>query len=148
MSTQIVISPEILRPESDVRTKYNVETVTSILQAITDGCTVRDACYIAGISRTTYDRWMKQEPEFSEAILVAEAEYKRAKLKLIAEAGKATNMWSANAWLLERKWPEQYGKRTELDVTSGGQPLKTFIGFTPDQWDADDVVEGEVVDDE
>lgn len=26
--------------------------------------------------------------------------------------------------------------RAELDVTSGGQPLKAYIGFTPDEWDA------------
>ena len=146
MTNKIVVSPNIT-PEHPERRKFTPEVLSTLLNAIADGCGVYDACYIAGVSNTTYNRWMKEEPEFVQAIKVAEAEYKRTKLKLISEAGEQKNMWSANAWLLERKWPEQYGKRDAVDVTSGGQPLKAFIGFTPDEWSADDVVEGEVVSD-
>jgi len=35
--------------------------------------------------------------------------------------------------------------KAELDITTGGQPLKTYIGFTPDQWD--DVIDADIVDD-
>lgn len=32
--------------------------------------------------------------------------------------------------------------RAEVDITSGGQPLKAFVGFSPDEWDALPTVNG------
>src|SRR5262245_44288604 len=35
----------------------------------------------------------------------------------IVAAGKQPRHWTANAWLLERRWPGRYGRRTALDVS-------------------------------
>lgn len=34
----------------------------------------------------------------------------------------------------------------QLDITSAGQPIKAYIGFSPEDWT--DVIEGEVIDDD
>ena len=41
-------------------------------------------------------------------------------------------------WVGLYKWIYQHidgPPKTELDITSGNQPLKGYIGFTPEQWD-------------
>lgn len=48
--------------------KYTPELSKRIAQYISDGLTVRDACYGAGISEDTFCRWRKEKPEFDEAI--------------------------------------------------------------------------------
>lgn len=48
--------------------KYTPELSKRIAQYISDGLTVRDACYGAGISEDTFCRWRKEKPEFNEAI--------------------------------------------------------------------------------
>ena len=35
----------------------------------------------------------------------------------IVAAGKQPRHWTANAWLLERRWPERYGRRTRVDAS-------------------------------
>jgi hypothetical protein len=35
----------------------------------------------------------------------------------ITAAGKQPRHWTANAWLLERRWPERYGRRTRVDAS-------------------------------
>lgn len=81
---------------------------------------------LAGISEPTYYCWLnpsdpkhpltpKQLSEFSEAIKRAELERKKL---LISKIEVASNeAWQAAAWLLERKHPEEFGRK---EAAAGG----------------------------
>ena len=86
-----------------------------------DGLMDKDACLLAGISTASFCLWKKKGSEegapevyseFLEAIKEAEAGFKQKRLKNIRVAGDEGD-WKANAWLLERKYPEQFGRRIE-----------------------------------
>lgn len=48
--------------------KYTPELVRRIKQYISDGLTVRDACYGVGISEDTFCRWRREKPEFAKLV--------------------------------------------------------------------------------
>lgn len=48
--------------------KYTPELVKRIKQYISDGLTVRDACYGVGISEDTFCRWRREKPEFAKLV--------------------------------------------------------------------------------
>ena len=93
-----------------------------------------------------------------EAIQKAEARFEDESLQRIREAGRggavvrtvvrttrqgdtieettySTPAWQADAFLLERKHPDRYSRLVKTDVTSKGQAVKGYIGFSPEEWD-------------
>lgn len=62
--------------------KYNPELVKRIAQYITDGLTIRDACYGVGITEDTFCRWRREKPEFA---------------KIVNDATAAQGTWSSVA---------------------------------------------------
>lgn len=44
------------------------ELTKRIKQYISDGLTVRDACYGVGISEGTFCRWRREKPEFARLV--------------------------------------------------------------------------------
>lgn len=62
--------------------KYTPELVKHIAQYITDGLTIRDACYGAGITEDTFCRWRREKPEFA---------------KVVNDATAAQGVWSSTA---------------------------------------------------
>lgn len=59
--------------------KYNEETIRSITDALKDGDTIDDACVKAGIDRSTFFEWMKDEKksDFSDSVKRARAEFRK-----------------------------------------------------------------------
>lgn len=49
-------------------TKYTPELTKRIRQYLSDGLTIRDACYGAGISEDTFCRWRREKPEFAKLV--------------------------------------------------------------------------------
>lgn len=49
-------------------TKYTPELTKRIRQYISDGLTVRDACYGVNISEDTFCRWRREKPEFAKLV--------------------------------------------------------------------------------
>lgn len=48
--------------------KYTPELVRRIKQYISDGLTVRDACYGVNISEDIFCRWRREKPEFAKLV--------------------------------------------------------------------------------
>jgi len=94
----------------------------TVLAALRDGCTVADACAVAGISDDTLARWKRADAEFAGAVEKARAEARRARVQRIRAAGEAGN-WQADAWFLERSDPQNWGRTSKLilDVDAGLQ---------------------------
>lgn len=96
------------------RTKYTEETVAKIEQAISIGATYKLAAQYAGINEATLHEWRNKKPEFSERL--SRAEGKAAIQSLATIRAAAPQDWRAASWLLERRYPDEYGKRERIDI--------------------------------
>lgn len=106
--------------------KYCPELVKQITDDIKEHTGRVNAAKRAGICYDTFCTWMKEKPEFSEAVKEAEEEAKGGmKDKAILTIAKAMDngLWTAAAWWLERNYPDQYGKsnlQVDLNVMIDG----------------------------
>jgi len=101
------------------KTKYTPEVVERITHAIRLGATHRLACLYAGVSHETFYRWLSEKPDFYDAVKLAEgagAVGWLAKIEQAAQSGE----WTAAAWKLERRYPDEYGRRVQDTRLSGG----------------------------
>ncbi len=94
------------------KTKLTHEVKEQIYLIIADGNTYKVAFQSCGIGESTFYEWM-QQPEFSELIKKAEAEAKKKLLGTIKAA--SDTKWQAAAWILERRWPDEFGAKQKLD---------------------------------
>jgi hypothetical protein len=95
------------------------------------GATHRLACAYAGVSEPTFYTWLKAKPEFSESIKRAEGAAAVSALQTIATAAN-NGTWQAAAWLLERRYPQEYGRRVEQVHGPNAEPFTFTIGLGDD----------------
>jgi transposase len=112
--------------------KFTPEIKQSICEHISAGNYLDTACRLAGVDYTTFRGWMvkgEQEGkgdyfEFLRQVRLAEAQAEAERVRLILNAGKYDD-WKANAWYLERKYPERWGKKEQLDAKIQSQHTET-----------------------
>lgn len=116
--------------------KYSKELIEEIASHIEAGNSRADACTLSNITFETFNQWMngkipkqilddckdhieykRRATEFSESIKKAEAKNKARLLSTIQLA--SIKQWQAGAWILERKYSDEWGQKIKLDV--GGQ---------------------------
>lgn len=110
------------------------ELIDQILPYIEAGNYCEIACEINGISRDTFYTWLKaaRNPKgkpiykkFRQALKEAEGRAEANSVMRIRKAGQ--KQWQANAWYLERKARERWG-RSAADITGGeGVPSSSFV---------------------
>lgn len=96
--------------------KLTAATKQKLTRAIALGATYELACQSAGIAYQTFRQWMlKGEAaqtgeyrDFVEAVRASEGRGAVLKLGKIDRA--ALDDWRAAAWILERRYPKQFGK--------------------------------------
>lgn len=103
--------------------KRNPIIVEKLLNGFRMGLNDKDACTIAGISQVTLISW-KKDIDFLEKIEKAKTENKAGLIQLILKAAKKN--WTAAAWFLERKYPEEFGKR-EIASSSNVDVIADFV---------------------
>jgi hypothetical protein len=74
------------------------------------GATYAHACNYAGISYETFRRWSRENLAFHDAVKEAEGKATVGWLAKIEKAASDGN-WTAAAWKLERRYPNDYGRR-------------------------------------
>jgi len=130
------------------RSKYTPEVVKDITDALKIGATRTDAALLGGISKDTFYEWMGTHPDFSDAIARAEAEAKEQRLKRIMAAGIRTIVdpntgklkdvkgdWKADAWVLERRFPADFGNKVVLEIKPEHADLLKKLGLAAsDLW--------------
>lgn len=105
------------------QSKYTPERVDKILKAIAVGATFGHACAYAGIDHDTFNNWRKRYSEFSDAVKEAEGKSVVGWLAKIEKAASDGN-WTAAAWKLERRFPDDYGRREKIEhANPDGTPL-------------------------
>ncbi len=102
-------------------TKLTPEVQEAICKALERGEVHVHAAEHGGISETTYYEWRTrgeegEQPfaEFLEATTRAEAKGRRLVFEKIRQ--HAVNDWRAGAWLLERRYPQYYGRAARVDL--------------------------------
>jgi transposase len=110
--------------------KLTPERQDAIVKAIREGNPHETAAGAAGIGKTAFYEWLKKGEEsekndkykkFYEAVKTAEAIAEALRIRRINKAGLAGD-WKADAWYLERRYPEKWGRRViSADVNHSGE---------------------------
>jgi len=123
-----------------VYTKLSNEKIRGLRDAVELGCAHRDACRLVGVSPSSFYDWMRigrrLEKEIGEGerdigslstaeqqyltlvveLETAEAGLIKRNLYLLQRAAQQTKHWTAAAWMLERKRPDEFGRRQRLEI--------------------------------
>ena len=129
-------------------TKLTPEVHEAIVDGINAGLTFRLTCARVGVNPSTFYRWLDtgetaktgRYREFYEAVERAKAD---SALRLVSQITlQAPADWRAAAFILERRFPDDYGRRAELTGKAGGPvqvdtKVQTQHVFQPSQevWD-------------
>lgn len=119
------------------KTKLNQKLINDAARLLKGGNYIDTVCEFLGIGTSTWFRWMREGEEsksglkrqFWEAVKKAEAE---AEIRLVTDLQKIASedqKWQAIAWMLERKYPDKWGRKDRLQAEiqhSGkdGGPIK------------------------
>lgn len=120
--------------------KLTEDTKTALLNAIKAGLTYDLACGAAGISFQTFRNWQERGEaaksgeyfEFLEDLKEAEGQGGQRLITLINRSANE-GQWAAAAWILERRYPENFARKppqaVELSGKDGG-PIKQKVEHT------------------
>lgn len=105
------------------KTKLTDQLIDELCTYIENGMSNKDAADLCQISDVTLYRWLreadtlddkgkepkeyKQQRKLKQSIQKAKAAFKAYHVQSIIRASK--KQWTASAWLLERKFPEEFG---------------------------------------
>jgi transposase len=115
-------------------TKRTPETEEAIFACLKEGMTKKAAAAAGGITYMTLRQWEKDFPEFSDALQNAEAAGQQALLRRIWAAAGTPDRWQAAAWILERRWPQDFARRQALEMSGpeGGPIEHRDLSALPD----------------
>jgi hypothetical protein len=112
--------------------KFSADKASRILKAIRKGTPLKDAASVAGVSYDALNDWLnKGQREKAGVFRQFFLAYKRADAECVEEAASRVQTasqknWQAAAWILERRRPEIYGRRSRLEHTgAAGVPIQT-----------------------
>jgi len=106
----------------------NKDIYNTIIDYISNGNYIKTACLAAGISERVFYNWVERAErsngngddiyvQFLQDLKIAEAENIAHNVKNVQDAADNDHRnWMASAWILERKYPSEFGKRMELEV--------------------------------
>jgi hypothetical protein len=111
--------------------KLDEAMIKLICGHVSKGSSELDACLLSGISRAIFYRWKRAGSDeedsdtpsiykqFEEALRIAEAHFKKEHLGRISAASNSDKrkQWQASAWLLERKFPQEFALRQQVALT-------------------------------
>lgn len=115
------------------RPKLTQELVDKAIALKADGLSNGDIICALGIHESTFYRWIgdpknKLQRELSEGLKKEEASFKQTLLTTIRAAALARNQyWTAAAWLLERKYPDEYGKADRRRDEEGAEAAPRIV---------------------
>lgn len=97
------------------KTKLNDEMKQDIRKKLELGLSYKNVCQAVCISEQTFNHWRKTNSEFSELVDRANAKVKEISLASIRR-GEIRD-WRAAAWRLERRFPEEYKEKKEVELS-------------------------------
>lgn len=129
-----------------------VETAISLKERGLYDCDIIDAL---GVHQSTFYRWLKEgetarqgsaKRALCEGLKKANVGFKAALTDTIVRASEKPQFWTAAAWMLERRFPDQYGKMERKAADAADAPVQLMLDLPiqpmTDEGDADDGGEG------
>lgn len=98
------------------KTKLTKEREKIIKDCLEAGMSYKDVCTCSGITFETFNQWRKTNPQFNT--LVEKAELATMQLALKSVKVGMIKDWRSAAWWLERRRPEEYGRKSETPTES------------------------------
>lgn len=127
-----------------MKPKLTEEMVDTIVDLKRNGLNDKDIYEAIGVSHTSFYRWInnpqtKLQRALGERLKKAESDYKEELLNCIRDAAMAKNsFWTAAAWLLERKYPDQFSQgRLEKKNPDMAPQIVLGVSVKPVEEDAD-----------
>ena len=120
------------------KVKFTRKLVDQIVELKRDGLCDADIIAAIGVNQSTFYRWLKDGENAKSGVKralytelkKAESEYKRSLLTTIKSAAMSrAQYWTAAAWLLERKYPMEYGKMERKAEESDNAPVQLTLGL-------------------
>ena len=111
--------------------KLTPEMIEQICDLLIEGSTIARSAVITGVSESTIYRWLAMgksegaEPIYVELVARVGEAIESSEFELLQRmriAGSKSDHWRATAWMLERRFPEKYGKN--VGTQDGGQSGK------------------------
>jgi hypothetical protein len=85
-----------------------------VVALVAVGCSQREAARHAGCAASTITNAARRDPAFGQRLLLA---HKQQLMSRLAQFNKLSRRsWRASRWLLERLWPQTYGRRQRNNV--------------------------------
>jgi hypothetical protein len=118
----------------------NKEMIQMASKMILEGATDKAAMEMLGISHDTWYKWIEKGEkqrgdkeslysEFADSLKKAKARLQYDCIHLIKTAAKSE--WQAAAWILERRFSEDYAKKDRLDMNMTAVQIIDNIPSTP-----------------
>jgi len=89
-----------------MRTKLDAKMQKQICALLAKGHTIKTVCQAVVIGERTYYDWCEKHPHFSQATTCAIG---KSKIVLVDKL-RLSDDWRAAAFLLERRWPDEFGR--------------------------------------
>lgn len=89
-----------------------------ICAVLTVGCSLKTAADYLGSRPEVIRRTARRDPQFAEQLAKSEAVCEVSALTQLGKALKDERNWRAVTWLLERRFPERYGRRKPRSASS------------------------------
>jgi hypothetical protein len=103
------------------RTLLTVHLRKRLCELLSAGNTVKTSCAAVGVSERSFFDWCEQKPHFAQATNRARSQ---AKIKLVRIITAAAPLdWRAASFLLERGWPNEYGKVWREPASQEEKPI-------------------------
>jgi transposase len=114
--------------------KFSIESQEIICKAIANGSTYAEAAELAGVTYNTLLNWKHRGEqaksgklfEFFNTLKKAEDQSEAELLSRIVDAGRDPKHWQANAWILERRMPDRWGRKDKIEM-SGDVTWKSIV---------------------
>lgn len=122
------------------KSKLTKELIEKAVKIVERGNYYKVAIDVLGISEHTWYEWMRKGEvdtnkgvnslmaQFFQSIKKAEATAIDRNLSIIQKAAMEGN-WQASAWYLERKYPEQWGKRDNVNLTTDKDGFRIEVEY-------------------
>ena len=125
MSNDKQIAPKKRGPKGKPRSVRD-----ELLSNLREGLSIKASCALSGVSEATYYNWLDKDEggEWTEEVEAAKRFSEAVMVSRVKTLGEEKADWRAYAWLLERRFPEEWSAKREIDlnhnqVNDGGAAL-------------------------
>lgn len=113
------------------RPKCTKETIAKAVKLRKAGVNNKDIAAAVGVCEQTFSKWINHpktdnQRELGEALKRTEADYKAALLSIIYNDAVKKD-WKAAAWLLERKYPQEFARQERIQAEAKVDTAPTIV---------------------